>query len=244
MDLNDRLTRMENELKILKNEVQAVLLDLRESYLNHENPFNAGASSSTNQPIVINQPSQNRPSPAAAEEQHAKTPSKEQKGEPSTEPKSENKEFKEQAGKTEPSYKQEESIASKETAREEVKRALRSEIEPEALRKPRETADNNGDKTDLVTIAGLTKWVGQSVKRLGRERSEAVLDIAEITGHMPLNIKQALIKLINLTSEGHSGEVTTRDYMMSLTELDNVMSRGSKPEATLLSIMLQEDEHR
>jgi hypothetical protein len=51
---NEKITRLENEIKVLKNEVQAVLLDLRESYLNMENPFNAVAGPAAIQPIVIN----------------------------------------------------------------------------------------------------------------------------------------------------------------------------------------------
>ncbi len=35
-----RITVLEDELKILKNEIKAVLLDLREQYLNIQNPFN------------------------------------------------------------------------------------------------------------------------------------------------------------------------------------------------------------
>ena len=56
MELNDKVTQLEDEIKILKNEVQAVLLDLRESYLNHENPFNPSVSPIVSQPIIINQP--------------------------------------------------------------------------------------------------------------------------------------------------------------------------------------------
>jgi len=39
MELNDRVEQLEHEMTILKNEIQAVLLDLRESYLARENPF-------------------------------------------------------------------------------------------------------------------------------------------------------------------------------------------------------------
>ena len=50
---NDKITKLENEIKVLKNEVQAVLLDLRESYLNMENPFNSAANPAAAQSIVI-----------------------------------------------------------------------------------------------------------------------------------------------------------------------------------------------
>ena len=56
MELKDRVTQLGDEIKILKNEVQAVLLDIRESYLNRENPFNPDISPMSSPPIMISQP--------------------------------------------------------------------------------------------------------------------------------------------------------------------------------------------
>jgi len=55
MELNDKVTQLEDEIKILKNEVQSVLLDLRESFLKNENPFNTSSFTPAAQPIIINQ---------------------------------------------------------------------------------------------------------------------------------------------------------------------------------------------
>ena len=40
MNEEQRIKLMEEELKILKNEVKTILLDIREQYLNIQNPFN------------------------------------------------------------------------------------------------------------------------------------------------------------------------------------------------------------
>ena len=42
-----RLARLESDFAIVKKELQAILLDLREKYLEAENPFNATASPSS-----------------------------------------------------------------------------------------------------------------------------------------------------------------------------------------------------
>jgi len=47
MELQERVVKLEDEVKVLKNEVQTVLLDIRESYLNRENPFSPEVSSPT-----------------------------------------------------------------------------------------------------------------------------------------------------------------------------------------------------
>ena len=41
-DSSQKITELENEIKVLKNEVKAILLDIREQYLNAENPFFTG----------------------------------------------------------------------------------------------------------------------------------------------------------------------------------------------------------
>jgi hypothetical protein len=71
MELNNKVAKLEDELKVLKNEVQAVLLDLRENYLTHENPFSytsSAASPATAQPITINQPAPSAKEPLAADD--------------------------------------------------------------------------------------------------------------------------------------------------------------------------------
>ena len=56
MELNDKVTQLEDEIKILKNEIQAVLLDLRESYLSNKNPFNVNEAPVMSQPLIITPP--------------------------------------------------------------------------------------------------------------------------------------------------------------------------------------------
>ena len=238
MELNDKVTRLEDEIKILKNEVQAVLLDLRESCLNRENPFNPGASPVTSQPIIINQPA-----PVA----HEQPPiPKERQGDmiPTENEEKELPGVQERANEPEPLYK--EGLAtSEETAREEVKRAWRPETEPGAHFKSRETTDGPVRKIDMATVAGLAQWVTEAVKRLGRERTEAILDISEMMGHVAPDLKNILVKFIKLTPDGYPGpgKVTTRDYLASLIELDSLLGKDNKSEVALLSILCQENDH-
>ena len=65
MELNDKVTQLEDEIKILKNEVQAVLLDLRESYLNFENPVSRELPPMPEQHIMVSTPT---PQPSAPQQ--------------------------------------------------------------------------------------------------------------------------------------------------------------------------------
>lgn len=48
MNSDQRIEVVEKELKVLKNEIKAVLLDIREHYLNYQNPFAHGGASPGN----------------------------------------------------------------------------------------------------------------------------------------------------------------------------------------------------
>lgn len=230
MELSDKVTQLEDEIKVLKNEVQAVLLDLRDSYLNRENPFNPGVSPMASQPIIINQPP-----PGAEEEPDDVISGENQENEPL--------EVEELANEPEPVYEQE-LPASEETAHEEVTGVWQPEIEPEARFKSRGTFDGPGGKVALATIARLAQWVAEAVKRLGRERTEVILDISEMMGHMTPELKNILVKFINPTPDGYSGKVAKRDYLASLIELESLLGKDNKSEVALLYILCQENDHR
>lgn len=48
MDSEQRIEVVEEDVKVLKNEIKAVLLDIREHYLNYQNPFAHGGASPGN----------------------------------------------------------------------------------------------------------------------------------------------------------------------------------------------------
>ncbi len=236
MELNSKVTQLEDEIKILKSEVQAVLLDLRDSCLSGENPFNPAAPPVNSQPIIINQmpPVPDEP-PPTTDGEHEVTPEETRESElPKVE---------EPASEPEPADKPE-LIASEKAVHEDVKRAWRVEIEPGLQFKARKATAGPEGKADLATIAGLVQWVTESTGRLGRERTNVILDTSEMMGHLPPDIKEILGKFISLTPDGCSGEVATRDYLISLIELDSLLGKGNKSEIALLSILSQENGHR
>ena len=223
MELKDRVTKLEDDYKILKSEVQAVLLDLRETYLNRENPF-------------YKQPPNQQPSIADKREEPATAT-------PGIDQENGQQELPELFSGPAPVYTQE-SIDNTETAREEVKRAERLVIEPGFDRKLVESPKNLDGKVNLTTLNQLTQWLVEATGRLGRQRIEAVLDISEMTGHVDPDLKNILLKYLISIPDEYSGEVTTRDYLVSLLELDNLLGRDNKSEAALLAILCQENDHR
>jgi len=255
MEMDERVNRIENEIKVLKNEVQAVLLDIRESYLNRENPFNPEVSAIPIQPAIASiSTSQTVPPPLGGQIPVDRAPAREQEEDelPDIEEMNDNvvsarKQQKRQKvadlSEEEESTDQEELNMNDEIAQEEVKRVLQSDIRPVSSSRVRKTDGNSrgSGKTDLITIAGLTQWATDTAKRLGREKTETILDISEIVGLLTPELKNILTKFIDRTSDEYNGNPTIRDYIASLVELEKLLGMNIKSdEMALLSIICQE----
>lgn len=244
----DRVNQLEDELKVLKNELQAVLLDIRESYLNRENPFTPDASAIPIHPAMATiVTAQQDPAPSTGN----KKPGEDQQDElPDIEVLEVDEvvsagEEKKQPRAEKPAVERE--SAGEEAAREAVKEASRPDVQPVSQSQPRKTDNgSNGDgKVDLVTIAGLTQWVMDTVKRLGREKTETILEISGIAGLLTPEVKNVLTKFADRTSDDYDGSATTQDYITTLIELEKLLGMNNRSEEmALLSIICQEVDHR
>ena len=246
MELNDKVTQLEDEIKILKNEVQAVLLDLRESYLNLENPVSREVPPLPEQHIVVSAPATQQPQPTG-NGPHEAGPEGLAGSEPSVadEPTHTPEPATEQQPRPEPGLKSEPEpvsgpvvFATDETAHEEVIRAWRPAKEFEMNFESGGNGGHNG-QIDLATISSLADWVADVVKRLGSERAQSILDISEMVGFLDLELKDVLTRFIYATPGEYEGKVTTRDYLTSLKELDSILGKATKFEIALLSILCQ-----
>jgi hypothetical protein len=225
---NDKITRLENEIKVLKNEVQAVLLDLRESYLNMENPFNSDAGPAAVQPIVITERTSNsrpQPEPAAAAS-HKPEPGK---------------------SEVKPAPENPVAFAPEETSRREIQTAANSNPGfRSTLGKATDIPNRRNDKLDILMVAGLVSWVEDSTEKLGKERSLSVLEMSQVMGYLSGEIKPIMVKLIELTPES-TVELSsrTKTYLESLMKLNRLLSQDKLDEIALelLSMGSEEKKH-
>ena len=247
----DRVNQLEDELKVLKNELQAVLLDIRESYLNRENPFTPDVSAIPIQPAIATiVTAQQDPPPSTGikkpeEDQQDQLPDIENleadevvsAGEEKKQPRAEKPAVKRE------SPGEEELDVGEEAAREAVKEASRPDVQPMSQSQFKKTGNgSDGDgKVDLVTIVGLTQWVVDTVKRLGRQKTETILEISGIAGLLAPEVKNVLTKFADRTSDDYDGSATTQDYIATLIELEKLLGMNDRSEEmALLSIICQE----
>lgn len=256
MELNERVNKLEDEAKIIKNEVQAVLLDIREAYLNRENPFNPEVSSPTlhsvaatiSGPSALNSGSQ--PAPRHNPERDVREDDSSGEDRPDAD-----KPAPSRHSPAAPTAETKVATASEKPATEEVSAAERSEEHVEVIgmhemRPGGHGLNRKNGKPNMATIAALTHWVGGAVAVMGRARTETVLDFAEITGHLPADLKALLVKFVGRAPEngggngngnGNGHSLKPRDLVSAVVELEGLLGMNSKTdEITLLTMVCQE----
>ncbi len=227
METNEKIAQLESEIKVLKNEIQAVLLDLRDKYLESENPFNAPApaAATTTQQIVIDRaPAEaaRRPEPPLAPEE---APTAEKTlPRPARQP---------EAGESSPP----EPVADPRT----TARPQQSEVSRE--RSARRGTMPAHD-VSLVTVSGLATWADECVRKLGPQRAETILDVTEMMGLINPDLKRIVSKLISVEAGGHTDTAEARDYFNALVRITTLLGKDNQQEEALLAVIAAEDGHR
>lgn len=225
MGLEQRITALEDEIKVLKNEIKAVLLDIREHYLHLSNPF-----TSLN---TIRVPGTDEDDRVDERDRYIVEESKNtsRNTTPSTQPKP--------AGAKEEAVTHDLQFATVEPSASDLEllQSVDSHKVPAKPRRqpPKPAQDSN---FDLVVIAGLTQWVDQATATLGKERAEALVEIAYTMRHFSTEVRDALIRLIRLSphENGTTKMISAKDYLAVLAQLDNLLA-SEHHENTLLSIL-------
>lgn len=285
-DIQHRVTDLETEIKVLKNEIKAILLDIREQYLNAENPFNVAAQAKgstdqraanvgihnpgstesatpeetipadTPQPPLIMEPVAKEKAPANVEWHGKKGVSRPGNTvplpslKPGTDEEESPPEIAEYGNKDtaalppnlepsrepwlELSMEEDESLPM---AKEHSKKAT-SRKRPGQAPNYR-SYEENGNGINLITIAGLSKWVDESTEKIGKERTEVMVEACHMVGHLSLELRDLLIKLVHLAQVEQSRKIkiTTKDYLGVIAQLDSLLGYSNESEAALLTIL-------
>ena len=256
METSDKITQLENEIKVLKNEVQAVLLDIRENVLNAENPFTPKPAAANTQVIIDRQVLTNVPQPVS-EMKSAPAPAPEpmppvQEPQPVNTihnneiPANETQETGHKSNGKKPAEAYETDHKSNGRKASDTFQEDSPQTEGFETELPRfEFGDSQSHKgqPNLDAYASLACWVEDSTRRLGRERTQALLEISEVAGFLPPDVKTILTKLTNIKSTEHAYKPTARDYFDSLVKIAALFGNNSDYNAALLLVLAQGDVH-
>jgi hypothetical protein len=287
MNEEQRIKVLEEELKVLKNELKTVLLDLREQYINIQNPFNSNMSANASSPQPEINPGNdndidnnenvdiddvdievenendntdiefNQPSMGTDTEDFANSPSLGDAINDDNQFASAGPQLSELATAAISGPDTDDDLpASRHTLNSNNKYEYEddendysdeeSESEVIALKAP--SGKNNKKKAlslptgnpkfDLVVIAGLTQWIDQATAKLGRERTEALVEMSCTMGRTPEHLKEVLIKMARLSPHESNGQpLKASDYLSILAQLENLLGESEIKDHALLSIL-------
>ncbi|MFC1967490.1 hypothetical protein ACFLV2_02510 [Chloroflexota bacterium] len=100
--------------------------------------------------------------------------------------------------------------------------------EPAAEYRPAmEDPDQSTPKVNL--LANLTHWVANAKRELGSEQLPAFLEVYGISGHLSPELKEIIIHLADITSEGSQEASVAEIWSKLMLELHGILTGGDAP---------------
>ncbi len=210
-----RIKSLEDEFKVLKNQIRAVLLDIKEQLAT-----GGGNGQGGSPPWVGGEPVTHKPgkdarvfTPETAEEQEPGLIEASSGG---------------VAEKTGPAPSSAFGSAMGHIAGAKVGTAVNTEKE---------------GQVDLLTVSVLAQWLSRAAATISKEQILKLVEIYDITGNLPPRLKQAILLLADLYCDGSlaesAEEVPATVSIQLLIELDSLLRyRTGALESVVLSMLL------
>ena len=244
-----RIKALEEEVKVLKSEIKMVLLDLREQYLNVQNPFNYGAvpSSGSGQmvnPVANNEIEQPQQPEEVKTEDRIDTPVNPAFPDTKMAGGLKRDEFPPLPSSPTPrtgsgNVRLWQGTELNDEEEEYDREPHRKELVSSQSRKRQEPDFYRGDmRVDLVVIAGLTQWIDQATAKLGKERTEILIEMFFAMGRLSEKLKDTMVRMIHISHHDSQGQsISASDYLALLAQLENLLADSKQQDKALLSIL-------
>jgi hypothetical protein len=241
MELNAKISSLEDEVKLLKGEVKLILSEIRTAILSQTNPFSSDSGQAlyadpgaleTRPPIrvVKIQPEdegEELPVAASPPEPAPETFWPEEEGEPV-------EAEEEVAASILPPY--EPPLPAPEPAprtRKETPRPRPPQLgpSPTPLREAKAAPSQAAPNWSLIKVAGLMVWAEEALNQVGPERLQILLDLCEFAGYLPKTAKEALTRVMDLglAVEERATPPTTNECLVILHQLDALLQEEEPP---------------
>ncbi|TAK63707.1 MAG: hypothetical protein EPO22_06430 [Dehalococcoidia bacterium] len=204
--LESRVATLEDEGKIVKGEVKQILTEIRTAILVRENPFEVEAAFGRGAAALVAGISQSAapaaPAPEPAPHRHEPEPA--------------------QAPKPKPERIEDADDEPEPPAREPAKEPIM--LRPQPTPVPPPASEEPQPNWSLLTIAGLSAWAEEAMRRVGPLRLEILLDLCEAAGHMTPQARQALARVTELDLPEPDGVPSTNETVVLLRQLDALVN--------------------
>jgi hypothetical protein len=204
--LESRVATLEDEGKIVKGEVKQILTEIRTAILVRENPFEVEPAFGRGAPALVASVSSPPPAPAPEPQTQRQDP----------EPRA--------ARRSDPAPVDEaESYDEPEPpARQPAKEPIM--LRPHSTLAPPPSEEEPPPSWSLLTIAGLSAWAEEAMRRVGPLRLEILLDLCEAAGHMTSQARAALGRITELDLPEPTDAPSTNETVVLLRQLDALVN--------------------
>jgi hypothetical protein len=202
--LESRVATLEDEGKIVKGEVKQILTEIRSVILVRDNPFeNEGMAPGRSQQVAavvshsqeVRGPEPPQPKPAPLAAEPENEPEPEREPEPEK-----------------PAHRP-----------EPPKAPVMLHPQPPAPVEPAPPPPEQ-PQWSLLTIAGLSAWAEEAMRRLGSLRLEILLDLCEAAGHLTPEARAALARVTELDINEPAVTPSTNETVVILRQLDALVN--------------------
>lgn len=242
MELNAKISSLEEEVKLLKGEVKLILSEIRTAILSRSNPFSPDTGQAlyadpealeARPPIrvVKAQPEEEEeeglPVAASPPEPAAETFWPEEEGEPMVV-------VEEVAASILPTYESPGPVPEPAPrTKKETPPPRPSQLgpSPTPLREAKAAPSQAAPNWSLIKVAGLMVWAEEALKQVGPERLQILLDLCEFAGYLPKTAKEALTRVMDLglAVEERATPPTTNECLVILHQLDALLQEEEPP---------------
>jgi archaellum component FlaD/FlaE len=89
-------------------------------------------------------------------------------------------------------------------------------------------SENQVRKMDTFTLVELMRWVDYAVRTVGHSNLKVLIDLYEVTGQLPEEVKYVIENIANLPIEESAGEekVNMKDNITVLSQLNAILNPG------------------
>ena len=201
--LESRVATLEDEGKIVKGEVKQILTEIRSAILVRDNPFENESMLRGGQATTV------------VDVTHVAAPRPEPVAPPPPAPKPEPVlPVAEEEPEQEPVFEPEP---------EPVKEPVMLRPQPVPLPPP-PAPEPQQPQWSLLTIAGLSAWAEEGMRRLGSLRLEILLDLCEAAGHLTPEARVALARVTELDIPEPDQTPSTNETVVILRQLDALVN--------------------
>lgn len=240
MELNAKISSLEDEVKLLKGEVKLILSEIRAAVLSQNGPFGQGPGLATGPdqtgsrpPIrVVKVPEEGEdeeePAVLAAPSWDEEEAPRQSFAEP-TPPVRDTQEPPPRPSAAEWQPPAQTAAARAEAPSPPPREAPMAANAPAAPPRP---AGPTSPSWSLIKVAGLAVWAEEALKQVGPERLETLLDLCEFAGYLPASAKEALMRVTNLgiAIDERTETPSVNECLVILYQLHALM-QGEEPEA-------------